>query len=160
MVLSNSKLLRATALVSVVLALAACEDAGPNQTGGTAIGAATGGILGAAIAGPHDAFAGAVFGAVAGGLVGNAIGKNIDDNDRRRMMEAQRRAYAAPMGQPVIWDNPDNGHSGSITPIREGHTESGGYCREFETQVTVGGQKQSAYGRACQQPDGSWKIVS
>ena len=159
MVGHTTKLLQATVLVSV-LALAGCEDAGPNQTGGTAIGAATGGIIGASLAGRHDGLAGAVFGAAIGGLIGNAIGKDMDDNDRRRMMEAQQRAYAGPIGQPIIWDNPDNGHSGSITPIRDGHTESGDYCREFQTDVNVGGQRQSAYGKACRQPDGSWKIVS
>jgi surface antigen len=153
------RLVTAVAMASV-LGLAACENAGPNETGGTAIGAATGGILGAAIAGPHNALAGAVFGAAAGGLVGNAIGKDMDERDRERMREAQQRAYTAPIGQPIIWDNPDNGHSGQITPVRDGYTPEGEYCREFHTQITVGGQSQSAYGKACRQPDGSWKIVS
>jgi hypothetical protein len=31
-------------------------------------------------------------------------------------------------------------------------------CREFNTPVTIGGQQQQAYGTACLQPDGSWKI--
>jgi hypothetical protein len=31
-------------------------------------------------------------------------------------------------------------------------------CREFNTPVTIGGQPQQAYGTACLQPDGSWKI--
>jgi hypothetical protein len=31
-------------------------------------------------------------------------------------------------------------------------------CREFDTPVTIGGQQQQAYGTACLQPDGSWKI--
>ena len=34
------------------------------------------------------------------------------------------------------------------------------YCREFTKVVTVGGQPQPAYGKACYQPDGSWQIVS
>lgn len=34
------------------------------------------------------------------------------------------------------------------------------YCREFTREVMVGGQAQPGYGIACQQPDGSWKIVS
>lgn len=33
------------------------------------------------------------------------------------------------------------------------------YCREYQTQTVVGGQVQPSYGTACQQPDGSWKIV-
>ena len=31
-------------------------------------------------------------------------------------------------------------------------------CREFNTPVTIGGQQQQAYGTACMEPDGSWKI--
>lgn len=34
------------------------------------------------------------------------------------------------------------------------------YCREFTKVVTVGGQAQPAYGKACYKPDGSWEIVS
>jgi hypothetical protein len=31
-------------------------------------------------------------------------------------------------------------------------------CREFNTPVTIGGQTQQAYGTACLQADGSWKV--
>src|SRR3984957_17139109 len=30
---------------------------------------------------------------------------------------------------------------------------------EFTVQVVVGGQPQQAFGQACQQPDGSWRIT-
>lgn len=33
------------------------------------------------------------------------------------------------------------------------------YCREFTQIIEVGGRKEEGYGTACQQPDGSWKIV-
>jgi hypothetical protein len=46
--------------------------AGPPPGTGTAIGAITGAILGAVVAGPRDAGAGLVVGGVAGGLVGTA----------------------------------------------------------------------------------------
>ncbi len=36
---------------------------------------------------------------------------------------------------------------------------AGQYCREFQQTIVVGGQQQQGYGRACRQPDGSWKIV-
>ena len=35
-----------------------------------------------------------------------------------------------------------------------------GYCREFEETILVDGKPQHAYGKACRQPDNSWKIVS
>ena len=65
-----------------------------------------------------------------------------------------------PIGQGISWNNPQSGHSGVIVPVRDGYDNtSGAYCREFDQKVTIGGQTQSAYGTACQQPDGSWKIV-
>ena len=33
-------------------------------------------------------------------------------------------------------------------------------CREFQQTVNINGQPERAYGLSCQQPDGSWKIVS
>lgn len=30
-------------------------------------------------------------------------------------------------------------------------------CREYQTTITIGGKPQKAYGRACRQPDGTWK---
>lgn len=35
-----------------------------------------------------------------------------------------------------------------------------GYCREYTREVMVDGQPSRAYGKACRQPDGSWRIVS
>ncbi len=37
---------------------------------------------------------------------------------------------------------------------------NGVYCREYTQQVMIGGVRRSSYGTACQQPDGSWKIVT
>lgn len=62
--------------------------AGPPPGTGTALGAFTGAILGAAAAGPRDAGAGLLFGAVAGGLVGTAA-------------EQQQRAAAEQQAQAI-----------------------------------------------------------
>ena len=32
------------------------------------------------------------------------------------------------------------------------------YCREYQHTVTIDGKQEKAYGTACRQPDGSWKI--
>jgi len=34
------------------------------------------------------------------------------------------------------------------------------YCREFTKNIIIDGKKQNAYGTACLQEDGSWKIAS
>lgn len=38
-------------------------------------------------------------------------------------------------------------------------TASGQYCREYQSTIHVGGRLQQGYGTACQQPDGSWRVV-
>ena len=37
---------------------------------------------------------------------------------------------------------------------------NGQYCREYQSTVSVGGVPQPSYGTACQQPDGSWRVVN
>jgi hypothetical protein len=71
---------------------------------------------------------------------------------------AQSRATAVPLGESVIWRD-GNAH-GSVTPVREGTTTYGRYCREFQQIVTIGGREENAYGTACRSADGSWEIVS
>ena len=92
---------------------------------------------------------GAVIGALAGAAIGNNIGKKMDAADRQRMRDAEQRAYAAPLNETIIWNNPDNGHSGTVTPIRDGRRQTGEYCREFQSEINIGGQREKGYGTAC-----------
>jgi hypothetical protein len=82
----------------------------------------------------------------------------LNEAQERAHEEAQIRATAAPIGERIIWN--DGGATGSVTAVREGTSTQGRYCREFQQAVTVGGRTEQAYGTACQQPDGSWEIVS
>jgi surface antigen len=68
-------------------------------------------------------------------------------------------AHQAPLGETIVWNNPDSGRSGTVTPVRDGSSSSGLYCREFQQTITVSGRTETAYGTACRQPDGTWKIV-
>ena len=47
-----------------------------------------------------------------------------------------------------------------MTPTRTFQTASGQPCREYQQTVTIGGKTEEAYGTACRQPDGTWKIVN
>jgi len=151
---------KASAMVVAASLLAGCADnAGPKETVGTLGGAAAGGLIGSQFGSGSGKLAATGLGVLLGGLLGNQIGKSMDDQDRARALRAQQAAYTAPIGQQIVWNNPDNGHSGTITPTRDGRDATGAYCREFQTTVTIGGQPKPAFGRACQQPDGSWKVV-
>lgn len=47
-----------------------------------------------------------------------------------------------------------------VVPASDPYLDGQGrYCREYQSQVTVGGQIQPAYGTACRMPDGAWRIV-
>ncbi|MFA6279401.1 MAG: hypothetical protein WC612_01230 [Bdellovibrionales bacterium] len=39
------------------------------------------------------------------------------------------------------------------------YDERGQLCREYQTMGRVGGYQEAAYGTACLQPDGAWRIV-
>ena len=147
-------------LAAAALILAACTDAGRKETAGTVIGGVAGAVLGSQIGGGSGQIIATAVGTLAGAMIGREIGKSLDRADQLAMAQAEQRAHSAPVGDKIVWNNPDSGNYGSVTPIRDGrNTQTNAYCREYQTTVTVGGREQSAYGTACQQPDGSWKVV-
>lgn len=83
---------------------------------------------------------------------------NINEAQQRKHEAAQIDAATAPIGEAVVWQEGDA--SGRVTATKETQDSSGNHCREFQQEITVGGQTEQAYGTACLQPDGAWKIVS
>lgn len=63
-------------------------------------------------------------------------------------------------GEEARWHNPDSGNSGYYVPEPAYQNEEGNYCREYTQNITIDGETERAYGRACRMPDGSWQIVS
>jgi surface antigen len=151
--------IKIVAVAMTALALAGCAGAGPKQSAGTAIGAIGGGIIGGQFGHGAGQAAAIAAGALIGGFLGSEVGKSLDAQDRAAMDAAYGRAYAAPVGQRITWNNPQSGNSGYVVPTREGTGPNGAYCREFQNTIVVGGKTEQAYGNACRQPDGTWKIV-
>lgn len=151
------------AAVSVCLLATGCADMqgiGPKQGIGTLGGAALGGLGGAQLGKGNGQLAFAAAGTLLGALAGSSIGSSLDRADEMYRQQAMERAYTAPVGSPVRWDNPQSGNRGVIVPTRTGQRADGATCREFQQTIYVGGQPQQGYGQACQQQDGSWKIVN
>ena len=148
------------AVLSVGL-LASCESGSGNnnEIAGTLLGAAIGMGLGA-LAG-HDARPAAMtMGAMVGGVAGNQVGKKLDEADRIKMQHTQQSALEAGRSYDTAgWYNPDTGNRGSYTPQPAYQKDNGQYCREYAETVIIDGTEQRAYGTACRQPDGSWKIL-
>jgi len=131
-----------------------------KQDIGTGVGAIGGALLGSTIGKGGGKIAGTIAGGLLGGLVGNQIGKSLDNADMAAYNQASQRALETGQpGQSLPWRNPESGHSGTITPSNYYQNASGQYCREYTQTIVVGGQSQEGYGKACRQPDGTWKIA-
>ena len=146
----------------VLLTLSGCAPGmGPKESGGTLLGAGTGALLGAQLGrGPGRMFAMAA-GTMAGAIIGQEIGRSLDQVDRWEMQQNFQTSLESSRNHVTSgWKNPDNDHSGTLTPLRTYQTAQQQYCREYLQTVTIGGKESQAYGTACREPDGSWKITN
>ena len=134
---------------------------GNKQMIGGATGAILGGVLGSKVGKGSGQLVGVGVGALLGTLLGSELGASMDKADMMYAEQATSRAYTAPVGQTISWNNPDNGHSGTITPTREGVSNtSGRTCREYTQTIYVDGRQQTGVGQACKNSDGTWAIVN
>jgi len=150
-------------MMVAALGLSACEtmsNSGINkQQVGAVSGAVVGGLLGSKVGGGSGQLWATGAGAVIGGLIGSNIGQSLDRADMNYLNSANQRAHSAPVGESVSWNNPDSGNYGTVTPTREGNSTAGRYCREYEQEIFVAGQRETAVGTACQNNDGTWEII-
>jgi len=130
-----------------------------KATGGTVLGAIGGGVAGAQFGHGAGKLAAVAAGTLLGAFVGHEVGQSLDRADAVAAGRAERTAYQAPLGQAITWSNTENGHSGTIMPIREGQDSAGNTCREFQQSVVIDGKVEQANGTACRQPDGVWKVL-
>ncbi len=146
----------------LVIALGACQQGQVNKsTGGTLIGAGLGGLLGAQFGSGAGQLAAVAIGALGGAFIGSEIGKSLDNADKAALERTSQGALEANrIGQTSTWQNPDSGHSGSVTPTRTYQTASGENCREYQQTVTIAGKTETVFGTACRQSDGTWKITN
>jgi surface antigen len=161
---------RVATVAALVLVVGACtapeaSDIGPKQATGAAVGAVGGAVLGGlagnAIGGDgKNAVAigtGAALGGIGGLLLGSAAGESLDRADRLYAQQSWNRAMQGPLGEPIVWENPETGNSGQTVATRQGQLASSGIaCREYTTKVKVGGKSETLVGTACQNPDGTW----
>ncbi len=154
------------ALVAIGLSLAACagtpDGPGPRENSGTLIGAGSGALLGAAVAGggTGNRVAGGVIGAALGAIIGNRIGAALDDEDKQRAYAAQEAALEqGESGAPMSWRNPDSGRYGTVVP-GPAYVDAGRNCRAFTHTIYIDGRPQTARGTACRNPDGTWTPLS
>ena len=150
-------------VITTVLAttlLTGCAGTYNKATTGAALGAITGTALAYGL-GKDSSKKNLwlIAGAAAGGLIGNNIGAKLDERDRLLLGETlQQTMEHGPTNSVGSWSNPDSGNSGTVTPTQTMLSANKQPCREFTTTVNIGGELSQAYGTACRQNDGSWKI--
>lgn len=156
------KIRQLTTLCILSLFLSACQqDLNPKEKFGTILGAAGGAILGSNVGKGKGKIASTAVGTLLGALIGSEIGKSLDRADQIAMERSTQKALeTSPSGKTLTWSNPDTGNSGTITPNNVHRNSAEQYCREYQQTVNIGNKTETAYGTACRQPDGSWKIVN
>ena len=149
-------------IISALLAglmLTSCQMENPKQMTATLLGGAAGAVAGAQFGKGEGRVATTAIGAMLGAGVANWLAEDLDKRDVPVYNQAvQNGLETGQSGATHKWHNPDTGNSGSITPTKT-YEANGTYCREYTQTVTIGGQEKQAYGKACRQADGSWKIV-
>jgi surface antigen len=123
----------------------------------TILGAGAGALLGAQFGSGRGQLAAVALGTALGGATAYWLSEGMDRNDRQVVNYALENS---PDGQQLPWRNNQSGKEFAVTPTRTYQQQTGQYCREFTTDIMVGGKKEQGYGTACRQPDGAWKIVS
>lgn len=153
---------RMTAMFAVIVLAAGCvTGSGQKQTAGTIIGAGVGGLAGSQFGKGRGQLAAVTAGALLGAMLGAETGASLDRADQAHLGRAQQKAHTAPVGEAIVWNNPESGNSGTVVATREGTAEtSGKLCREYHHTVYVGGEPQDAYGVACREVDGSWTVIN
>ncbi len=158
--------------ISLILVASACSPQyGPGQgtmgTGyskqqvGTVLGGVGGGIIGSNMGKGKGNTAATIGGALLGSMAGASIGESLDRADMQYLNSTTQNALeSTSRGTVSRWINPDTGNSGTIAPTRNYEPAPGQFCREFSQTIVVGGKSQNAFGNACRQPDGTWRIVN
>ena len=148
------------ALLSV--AVVGCESVqeNPKTAAGTLVGAGLGALAGSQFGSGKGALAATAVGALAGAWLGSEVGKSLDRADKAHLQRTTHSSLeSSPSGMAASWRNPDSGNSGTVMPLNSYKAANGADCRDFETTINVGGRDEKATGRACRQPDGTWRVV-
>jgi surface antigen len=141
-------------LISAAL-MAGCAQVN-NEDIGMVTGGVVGGLLGSQFGGGAGKVAAAAGGAFIGTMIGGRIGKYMDRQDK---LEVERALETAPTGREVSWNNPDSGYHYHVTPTRTYYVDKAP-CREYVTQAEINGKIEKIHGKACRQPNGTWRVAS
>jgi surface antigen len=141
----------------VAFGAAGCsQTTGPNESGGTILGAIAGGMIGSQVGKGSGNTAAIIAGTMLGGMVGSSIGRGLDEEARRQASGAQSLALSS--GRQTKWQAP----SGSYGFVEPGpvYAENSRTCRSYTHKIYINGKPETGTGTACKASDGAWDIVN
>jgi len=98
-------------------------------------------------------------GMVVGGVASSGMGRSLSEADRRAAMAAEYRALEyGTAGVAAPWSNPQSGHHGTVVADKP-YVSGNQYCRVYAHSIFIGAQPQTMKGKACREPDGTWRSV-
>jgi surface antigen len=81
----------------------------------------------------------------------------LSDGDRAHMAAAVQAALESDRtGEGRVWENPQTGRRGTVTPMRTWRDEDGRPCRDYQALFTVSNTARASYASACREPTGIW----
>lgn len=149
----------------MVLLLSACANTEGEKRNAKAIGGIVGFVVGSLLGSSIGDGAGQQVtrgvGAILGAYIGSELALRLVEGDIELFNDAVDDGMENnDTGEQTTWENPDSGNAGSVTPTTDTYeTVENTECRDFESTIVVEDEVETANGRACRQPDGSWKIV-
>lgn len=156
---TSYKSYKSLTLVGILVAGIAVAGCSKSEQG-TLAGAAIGGILGSTVGKGNGKLIAIGLGTAVGAMLGGSIGSQLDEMSKRNVHKnVSQTLESYPDGQSGTWQDPNRSISSTTLPTRTFQTSGGEYCREFQQEIQIAGQKETAYGTACRQTDGNWKIV-
>ena len=124
----------------------------PKFKGKSRIGAVFGSVLMSIVTSGSDPLITAAA-TGAGLLVGYGVGSHLDKVDELyASMVMEHSLNNNVKGQTTSWNHPEKPLAINITP-----TSDNGRCRNFETTIKTGGQRNYMRGRACKE-NGEWNL--
>ena len=148
----------AVAVGLFTLQFAACSTAtGYKEPSGAFVGAGLGAYAGSRIGSGSGSAAATAIGALLGALFGAEVGRSLDRADAAyAAMSAQAPYGPVPPSPPP----PPPMYSASQPYTRPLSSYAlPGNCRTFQQRVFIEMREEVVYGTACQQPDGSWRLI-
>lgn len=146
-----------SAIMMAAISTSSCSSIyGPNEQEGMIIGGVLGGVLGKQVGKGDGRTAAIIVGTLVGSQIGGSIGKSMDETDR---LKTSHTLETVRTGVATTWRNPDTYNQYSVTPTRTYESQAT-QCREYTVDAIIGGKREKVYGKACRQPDGSWKVKS